>query len=101
MIIWIIILFILFCLPFIAPAIEKDPLKDMDLNSLTEETFVEEKAKFLSISGYLESRNQLRVKEMDEPISLRQRLWLDCYLGQDWIRGFANAYFNYDPAVFR
>jgi hypothetical protein len=36
---------------------------------------------------------------VDEPISLRQRLWLDCYLGRDWIRGFASAYFDYDPAV--
>jgi len=43
----------------------------MDLNSLTEETSVENTAKFLSIGGYVESRNQLRVKEMDEPISLR------------------------------
>ena len=83
----------------LAPALAEDPLEDMDLNSLTEETFVEEKEKFLSISGYLESRNQLRIKDMDEPISFRQRLWLDCYLGRDWIRGFANAYFDYDPAV--
>ena len=89
--------FILF--PSISHATEEDLLKDMDLNFLTEETFVEEKAKFLSISGYLESRNQLRVKDVDEPISLRQRLWLDCYLGQDWIRGFASVYFDYDPAV--
>jgi hypothetical protein len=86
-------------IPSIAPASGEDPLKDMDLNSMTEETFVEEKPKFLSISGYLESRNQLKVKEMDEPISLRQRLCLDCYLGRDWIRGFASAYFDYDPAV--
>jgi hypothetical protein len=94
-----ILLFILVSIPSISLAIEKDPLKDMDLNSLTEETSVEDTAKFLSIGGYLESRNQLRVKAVDEPISLRQRLWLDCYLGQDWIRGFASAYFDYDPAV--
>ena len=99
MIIWIVILSIFACLPFIVHAIEKDPLNDMDLNFLTEETSVEEKAKFLSISGYLESRNQVRVKDVNEPISLRQRLWLDCYLGRDWIRGFASAYFDYDPAV--
>ena len=86
-------------IPSIAPASEEDPLKDMDLNSLTEETFVDDTAKFLSISGYLESRNQIKVKDMDKLISLRQRLWLDCYLGQDWIRGFASAYFDYDPAV--
>ena len=92
-------LLIFLCFPSIAPTVEEDPLKDMDLNSLTEETFVEEKAKFLSISGYLESRNQVRVKDVDEPISLRQRLWLDCYLGQDRVRGFASAYFDYDPAV--
>jgi hypothetical protein len=99
MIILIVNLSIFACLPSISHATEKDPLNDMDLKSLTEETFVEEKAKFLSISGYLESRDQVRIKEMDEPISLRQRLWLDCYLSQDWIRGFANAYFDYDPAV--
>ena len=61
--------FILF--PSISHATEEDPLKDMDLKSLTEETSVEDTAKFLSISGYLESRNQVRVKETDEPISLR------------------------------
>jgi len=98
-IIWVAMLLLFLCFLPIASALEKDPLKDMDLNILTEETSVEEKAKFLSISGYLESRNQVRVKEMDEPISLRQRLWLDCYLGDGKIRGFANAYFDYDPAV--
>ena len=77
------IFLVIILFPSISLATEEDPLKDMDLNSLTEEAFVEEKPKFLSISGYLESRNQLRVKDMDEPISLRQRLWLDCYLGQD------------------
>jgi hypothetical protein len=83
----------------ISHATEEDPLKDMDLEFLTEETSVDDTAKFLSIGGYLESRNQLKVKEMDKPISLRQRLWLDCYLGQDWVRGFASAYFDYDLAV--
>ena len=94
-----ILLFILVFIPSISLAIEEDPLKDMDLEFLTEETSVEEKAKLLSISGYLESRNQLRAKDVGEPISLRHRLWLDCYIGQDWIRGFASAYFDYDPAV--
>ena len=94
-----ILLFILVFIPSTSLAIEEDPLNDMDLNFLTEETSVEDRAKFLSISGYLESRNQLRVKDVDEPISLRQRLWVDCYLGQDWVRGFASAYFDYDPAV--
>ena len=93
------ILLVFILLPSISHATEEDPLEDMDLNSLTEETSVDDTAKFLSISGYLESRNQIRVKDVDEPISLRQRLWLDCYLGRDWIRGFANAYFDYDPAV--
>lgn len=78
-----ILLFILVFVPSISLAIEEDPLKDMDLGFLVEETFVEDTAKLLSISGYLESRNQLRIKEMDEPISLRHRLWLDCYMGQD------------------
>ncbi|MDL1964129.1 MAG: hypothetical protein LWW98_07315 [Deltaproteobacteria bacterium] len=89
---WITVLSIVVCLPYTTLAIEADPLKDMDLNSLTEETSVEEKTKVLSISGYLESRNQLRVKGMDEPISLRQRLWLDCCLGQDWIRGWDQSH---------
>jgi len=93
------ILLVLILFPSISHATEEDPLKDMDLNSLTEKTSVEDTAQFLSIGGYVESRNQLRIKEMDEPISLRQRLWLDCYLGQDWIRGFTSAYFDYDPAV--
>jgi hypothetical protein len=83
----------------IFPALAKDPLKDMDLNFLIDEPSVKDTTQVLSIAGYLESRNQLRIKEMDKPISLRQRLWLDCYLGQDWIRGFASAYFDYDPAV--
>jgi hypothetical protein len=97
-IIWVAILSIFVCLPFISHAIEKDPLKDMDLNSLAEETSFEDTAQFLSIGGYLESRNQVSLKDVDKPISIRQRLWLDCYLGQDWIRGFASAYFDYDPA---
>jgi hypothetical protein len=96
---WIASLLIFLCFPSISHATEEDPLKDMDLNFLTEETSVEEKPKFLSISGYLESRNQIRIKEMDETVSLRQRLWLDCYLGDGQIRGFSSAYFDYDPAV--
>jgi hypothetical protein len=92
------ILLVLILFPSISHATEEDPLKDMDLNFLTEETSIEDTAKFLTFGGYLESRDQVRVKEMDEPISLRQRLWLDCYLGQDWIRGFTSAYFDYDPA---
>ena len=93
------ILSIFVCIPFISHAVEEYPLKDMDLTFTIRENFNEEEAEFLSIGGYVESRNQLRVKEIDEPISLRQRLWLDCYLGQDWIRGFTSAYFDYDPAV--
>lgn len=81
------ILSIFVCIPFISHAVEEYPLKDMDLTFTIREDLNEEEAEFLSIGGYVESRNQLRVKEMDEPISLRQRLWLDCYLGQDWIRG--------------
>ena len=98
-IIWVAMLLIFLCFQPIASAVEEDPLKDMNLEFLTEETSVEDTAKFLSIGGYLETRNQVRVKDVDEPISLRQRLWLDCYLGQDWIRGFASGYFDYDPAV--
>ena len=98
-IIWVAMLLIFLCFQPIASAVEEDPLKDMNLEFMAKENYVENKAKFISISGYLESRDQVRIKEMDEPASLRQRLWLDCYLGRDWIRGFANAYFDYDPAV--
>ena len=52
-----ILLFFLVFIPSITLAAEEDPLKDMDLNFLAEETFVEDTAEFLSISGYLESRN--------------------------------------------
>ena len=93
------ILLVLILFPSISHATEKDPFKDMYLNFPAEETSVEDTTRFLSISGYLESRNQIKVKDVNEPVSLRQRLWLDCYLGRDWIRGFANAYFDYDPAV--
>ncbi|PXF54477.1 MAG: hypothetical protein C4B58_15920 [Deltaproteobacteria bacterium] len=93
------ILLVLILFSSISHATEEDPLKDMDLNFLTEETSVEDTAKFLTFGGYLESRDQVKIKEIDEPISLRQRLWLDCYLCQDWIRGFTSAYFDYDPAV--
>jgi hypothetical protein len=84
-VIWIAMLLIVLYLPSIAPATEEDPLKDMKLDFPTTES-LENRAKFLSIGGYLESRDQVRVKEMDEPISLRQRLWVDCYLGQDWMK---------------
>jgi len=89
---------------YLAPsqATESDPFKnlDFDFSDLVknDNKKIDKKSVF-SIGGYLESRNQLRIKEMDEPISLRQRLWLDYYLGQHSIRGFANAYFDYDPAV--
>ncbi|MEA3415685.1 MAG: DUF1302 family protein [Thermodesulfobacteriota bacterium] len=88
---------------YLAPsqAIKSDPFKNLDFDFsdlANNDTKIDKKAGFY-IGGYLESRNQLKVKEMDKPISLRQRLWLDCYLGQDWVRGFASGYFDYDPAV--
>jgi hypothetical protein len=95
-----ILLFILVFIPSISLAIEEDPLKDMDISFPIEKKDISENVvNPFSIGGYLESRNQLRAKDVDEPISLRQRLWLDCYFGRDWIRGFASAYFDYDPAV--
>ena len=98
-IVFLILIFFIHLAP--SQAIESDPFKnlDFDFSDLTNnDTKIDNRSGF-SIGGYLESRNQLRVREMDEPISLRQRLWLDCYLGQDWIRGFASGYFDYDPAV--
>ncbi len=76
-----------------------DPLADMNIDLSGMESCGDDTKDFISVGGYMESRNQVRVKNVDEPISLRQRLWLDCYLGQDWVRGFASAYFDYDPAV--
>ena len=98
-IVFLILIFFIYLAP--SQATESDPFKnlDFDFSDLNNnDTKIDNKFGF-SISSYLESSNQLRVKEMDEPISLRQRLWLDCYLGQDWIRGFASGYFDYDPAV--
>ncbi len=99
-IVFLVFIFFIYLAP--SQATETDPFKnlDFDFSDLVnnDEKKIDEKSVF-SIGGYLESRNQVRVKGVDEPISLRQRLWLDCYLGQDWIRGFASAYFDYDPAV--
>ena len=98
-IVFLILIFFIHLAP--SQAIESDSFKnlDFDFSDLdNNDTKIDKKSVF-SIGGYLESRNQLRVKDMDEPISLRQRLWLDCYLGHDWIRGFTSAYFDYDPAV--
>lgn len=101
MVTWITILSIAVCLPYTTLAIEADPLKDMNLGLLTKETFVEEKPKILSISGYLENRNQIRIKDVDELISLRQRLWLESNMGksQGRLRGFISGYIDYDPAI--
>ena len=85
----------------LSQATESDPFKDLDIefsDLANNDKKIDNKSDFY-LGGYLESRNQLRVKEVDEPISLGQRLWLECYLGQDWIRGFTSAYFDYDPAV--
>ena len=98
-IVFLILIFFIYLAP--SQAIESDPFKNLDFDFsdlANNDTKINNKSGF-SIGGYLESRNQVRVKDVDEPISLRQRLWLDCYLGQDWIRGFASAYFDYDPAV--
>jgi len=86
-------------LPSTVLAASDDPLADMNIDLADKESSEERTKGFVSIGGYLESRNQLRIKEMDKPISLRQRLWLDCYLGDGKIRGFASGYFDYDPAV--
>ncbi len=73
----------------LSQATESDPFKNLDIDFsdlVNNEKKTDNKFDFY-LGGYLESRDQVRIKEMDEPISLRQRLWLDCYLGQDWIRG--------------
>ena len=99
-IVFLVLIFFISVAP--SQATESDPFKNLDFDfsdlANNDDKKIDKKSVF-PISGYVESRNQLRIKEMDKPISLRQRLWLDCYLGQDWIRGFANAYFDYDPAV--
>jgi len=98
-IVFLVFIFFIYLAP--SQATESDPFKnlDFDFSDLDNNEEKTNKKFGFSISGYMESRNQLRTKEMDEPISLRQRLWQDCYLGRDWVRGFANAYFDYDLAV--
>jgi hypothetical protein len=98
-IVFLVFIFFIYLAP--SQATESDPFKDLDIefsDLANNDKKIDNKSDFY-LGGYLESRDQVRVKEADEPISLRQRLWLDCYLGQDWIRGFASAYFDYDPAV--
>ena len=97
----VVFLVFIFFIYFAPSQATSDPFKnlDIDFSDLANNDKKIDKKFGFSIGGYLESRNQVRVKDVDDPISLRQRLWLDCYLGQDWIRGFASAYFDYDPAV--
>jgi hypothetical protein len=96
-----VILLTLFLIPGLILGIEKDPLESMDLSLLMAESLDTEGSNASAITGYLESRNQLKVKDIDTPVSLRQRLWLEYYPGQDlnFIRGFVSGYLDYDPAV--
>ena len=98
MVIWLVSILVFMTLPSTALS-RGDPLADMNIDLAGEQSSEEGVKDFVSIGGYLESRNQVRVKGTRDPMSLRQRLWLDYYLGQDWVRGFASAYFDYDPAV--
>jgi hypothetical protein len=98
-IVFLVFIFFIYHAP--TQATESDPFKNLDIDFSdldNNDTKIDNRFGF-SISGYLESRNQVRVKDVDEPISLRQRLWLNCYLGEEKIRGFASVYFDYDPAV--
>ena len=95
---WGVILFFFF-FQDVSFAVKEDPLKDMDLTFTLGEDLNEPEPEFIFFGGYVESRNQIRTKDVGNPVSLRQRLWLDCYLGQGWIRGFASGSFDYDPAV--
>jgi len=81
------------------PALEGHPLEDIEIDLPMEETSEKDTAKNFLIGGYIQSRNQLRVNDISHPISIRQRLWLDCYIGKGKIRGFINGYFDFDPAV--
>ena len=86
-------------IPCITFGVEEDPLKDMDLELMMEQNHDISKTNTFALTGYLESRNQFRMKDIGNPVSLRQRLWLEGDLGHDWIRGFASGYFDYDLAV--
>ena len=45
----------------------------------------------LPLGGYLESRNQLRFDTLGEPVSLRQRVWLELPLGYGPFRAFVSG----------
>ncbi len=96
-----VILVSLVLVPGITLSAGEDPLKDMDLSLMLDQDVNEDGPDFLAITGYLESRNQLRIKDMGEPVSLRQRLWLESCLnrGSSLFRGFISGYLDYDPAV--
>ncbi len=80
-------------------ALDNDPLENMDLGIATEKDTGANAVGRISVGGYLESRNQFREGKANEPVSLRQRVWLDGYLDCGRIRGFASGYADYDPAV--
>lgn len=52
-----------------------------------------------SFSGFLQSRTRLSPHHVDEPLSLRQRIWLECDVGGGSIRAFANGYLEAELAT--
>lgn len=95
----IVVLIIIFSMAIAVLAEEIDPLMNMDIDSMAEEFTSPDAKEMFSIGGYLEIRNRLRAKDMDDPISLRQRLWLEADMDKGRLRGFVSGYFDYDPAL--
>lgn len=70
----------------------EDLLADMDLSTLMES----QSAQALELKAKLHSRVRMSLDNPSELYSLRQRLWLDAYLGRGDIRGFVSAYAEVD-----
>lgn len=74
-------LLLLLCLTT-GSAAEGDPLADMDLGATNASANQPQQKSGLSLyglslSGYVETRNQIRLRDIGEPLSLRQRVWLE------------------------
>ena len=83
--------------PAAAESTVGDPLAGLDLtiDQLGAQVSVQPETGWwparLPLGGYLESRNQLRFDTIGEPVSLRQRVWLELPLGYGPFRAFVSG----------
>ncbi len=78
--------------------LDGDPFGNDDVSQCAEEA-QEKGKKDCYAGGYLESRNQLRSADFGDPVSLRQRLWLEASFDRNHVSGFGSCTADYDPAV--